>query len=921
MRTITGGERSRLAQSRLTVHVRAFIHNAALSYVELTNLSGIDWLDSVSWGADLDSPTVTATLTLRREHNGVSLAPLVAASSANSGGALLAVGRRLYFETAVTDVGVAPVAGDWKRVFEGFVDEVEWGAGGEVSLSCRGLEAKLLDTFIETPTTYPKPSRPTLAQILEDLITDWVTTSPPTLVTVGSPSFNPAEYEQQTGSLMEAMRALTRQIGWDVRYGWNGNTPELRLYQPDRAKATVDATIGPTEYLDVSTLSTAIADIRNRVRILYTNATTGALEAVLVERTASVTAYGRRFMQVDETATQNLGSSAQATTMANAILDDLSQPNATHAIEMLYWWPAELGDRYTFTANGVHYDSNQTYSVVGWRHELRNGSGRTRLTTRGQPAGAYQVWVRLEKDGQKVPAYTTCLIELVSSTATTVTVAVVGDSPLGTPKVRLTAMVGTSIVSGPALGSLQASGTQWTFARPASIANEWSIEAEAVMPGAVTDPDIFTIPAQGQDILRLRLSMTLAAVTPTQMTVRCTLDDSLPLGTNAYTITPTYTGPIAGTPQTGQLVSAGGYVDFHVDLPAVGQPSGRFTARATANAGTRVPDADAIDVYPRDRGTLSPDAATVALGTAVATTSGGVSQVQVPFSWPTASTAVRAEVWVEEHTTDPVLQAVDGVGFLVPNTRMTRGSATSSFTVPVMQPGDWVLISVVPYDELGRKGTVTSLKVQTPSVASTLPSAPTAVANVGGSSTETSLAFNVTLPTWPPNQPTHLRAYINGGQWGDDIAVTAASGGVQNVVVSGLQAGTTYTVAFRTVNANGESAGSSSAAGSTLQSTISTPTLTANTQYEDLLNASLLVFTVTPGTPLSPDGALFEVEYRINAGAWTRDPSGDTYGDSGYIVVARTGSAQTVDLRVRGVKAGYISSALSNVITYTVPAL
>jgi len=120
VRTITGGERTLIGGSRFDVHLRAFIRDAGGTFRDLTNVhGGRNWLVGVTIRESLDSPSATASVTLSRTVTGVTIAPGVSASSANTGGAFLDVGRELYVETACVSAGAAPAAGDWRRVFWG----------------------------------------------------------------------------------------------------------------------------------------------------------------------------------------------------------------------------------------------------------------------------------------------------------------------------------------------------------------------------------------------------------------------------------------------------------------------------------------------------------------------------------------------------------------------------------------------------------------------------------------------------------------------------------------------------------------------------------------------------------------------------------------------------------------------------------
>lgn len=222
-----------------------------------------------------------------------------------------------------------------------------------------------------------------------------------TLATPVSPGWQILAYKQDRTSVFEALRTLALQIGWDLRMKWDSGTSAFKLtfYDPNRSKTTPDYTFDSDDYESLSEVSVNKQEIRNVVQVVYFNRSALAplgqskRTVLTVSDSASITKYGRLFMEIPEESTSNIDTSTEATTLANAALADLKEPTVGHSAELAFGFPyAELNDLYRFTANGRHYSSNQDLACVGITHEVSEGIMRTSIACRGKPTAGASLW-------------------------------------------------------------------------------------------------------------------------------------------------------------------------------------------------------------------------------------------------------------------------------------------------------------------------------------------------------------------------------------------------------------------------------------------------------------------------------------------------------------------------------------------------
>jgi hypothetical protein len=380
---------------------RFSVKDGAGAWRELTNESGFDWVDELQWGDDIDAPTMTGSVIVRREivsAGGVlSLAPLVATSPLNLiGGSyapLLNVGREMLIETANTAPSIAPTSGQWKSAFEGFITDIAAGSD-PMTLTITDKGSVLVDMQIEQERDYGDAAGTPLEAVLQQMLDDNAGAGTYTLyVPVASGAFV-KPYRQLKGGLLDAMRTLALRIGWNVRYQYDASDVyRLTFYSIDRAKTTPDATIDNNEWLELTRLDISNKDVRNVVRVNWQDKTTLAVSSAEASDAGSIAEFRRRFMEIGYGSTDSIDSQPEGQAMADIAVSDLSTPLADQAGEQFYFWPVQNGDLLTYVADGEHYTDDQTFGVVAFQHSLTREQQRTNIAVRGKIAGAYKRWL------------------------------------------------------------------------------------------------------------------------------------------------------------------------------------------------------------------------------------------------------------------------------------------------------------------------------------------------------------------------------------------------------------------------------------------------------------------------------------------------------------------------------------------------
>lgn len=408
-RTYTELERALLASAHFGVHVKVELTDQQGDWVDVTALSGRDYLVGARWSRTIDTPVMSGTLTLSRSVRGLSIVPTIVGSAINFNDAdefeaFIHGGQRVRISTAITAAGELPLGGDWREVFLGKVDDPEWGGtANTMVLAISDIGSYLVSKQITEARPYSTddgvPVQTIMQQILDD--NESAALGPVVLYTPVDPGWNIRRYEQQAGvSVLDALRALASQIGWDVRFMYDAaGVFRLTFWSPDREKVDPDSTFGPDEYFELPTVGENTTDIRNHIVVRFIDHDTGEADFAEFRDEESIDTYDEQYMEVAEDASSNIDSMVEAQQMADAIGSDLSTPYLSQRMRSTYAWFVELADLHEYVANDVHYDTNQKLAVVTIEHDLSRNAYTTIVGVRGKPSTSYAEWLAKQGTG------------------------------------------------------------------------------------------------------------------------------------------------------------------------------------------------------------------------------------------------------------------------------------------------------------------------------------------------------------------------------------------------------------------------------------------------------------------------------------------------------------------------------------------
>jgi hypothetical protein len=357
-----------------------------------------DRLLSIDQTASMDEAAGRLTVKLARGGGTDSLSPLVAASTYNAG-TRPALDPNLNVFLGYSIAGNSPA-----DIFTGRLDGIDVGGSkGEVTIRCRDEAGFYLNRTINSSSIVASDS----AENVMSAVLQLGGFSGTELITPVSPGWTVNEYIQEEMSVMEALRRIAQQFGWDVRYFksdggivfYDPNRPLLvNIWPPGTVRFVTDATIGPDRYTDVTELAWGDDDVRNYWEGWWRDPTTGLPQTTTpVQDAASIARYGLRYARIYLDRASNITDATEMTRFLTAALLDTKDPFASHKVTMPFYPSVELNDFHTYLANGDEYDSDVQVAVVGYTHHWDSTPGSqptTTIATRATSIGAYREYRR-----------------------------------------------------------------------------------------------------------------------------------------------------------------------------------------------------------------------------------------------------------------------------------------------------------------------------------------------------------------------------------------------------------------------------------------------------------------------------------------------------------------------------------------------
>ena len=500
MRSISAAQAKILEKKNRSVFVRVQIDRGSSDWVDMTTLQGRNWVLNATINESVDKRVGTATVSLMREVYQLNLSPFDDDSRLNASGTITDLNNPIKIQTALLPQDATPAESDYMDVFEGRIDSVNW-AGEAIKLNCSDKMGVLVSTYIESVEEYGAalPTGASIESVIQSILDANINTatgippyssaSPLKVYTENGTALDPTpagdlagfavgKFDQSQQTTMAAIQALAISIGYELRWSWHNNTDQFQLYfrTIDRNKNTPDQTFDSGEYYNLQELQIQTRDVRNVVRVIWFEPAEdqAAGESVRKEKertdAASVTKYGRRFMQLGESSASFINSESEATTFADHALADLAEPIASLGCDMPYFPFVQIHDYYKFLAQDEsRFSSDQSLAVVSFTHTFTATEAKTSVKLRGKPSGGAKRWIGIEsRPGNPVSSPTESAATPPSATSVTAKPSIGGITvawadPLKTspsPSAWKTSEVHVSAASGftPSDSTLKATG-------------------------------------------------------------------------------------------------------------------------------------------------------------------------------------------------------------------------------------------------------------------------------------------------------------------------------------------------------------------------------------------------------------------------------------------------------------------------------
>jgi hypothetical protein len=376
------------------------------------DFGGVNWLKT--WRVDpasVDTPIGSASFTLHRQVDGVSLAPLVTSSALNQSESVFApaldFGREVEFRICNMPKGVEPDTDDWLAGFHwrGITDDIEWPRKtGDITVPARDYSGRLADTMMRTEARYGDPDTPPDAfDVMQEYVDAHMGAGQYDLddLTTGA-RFAVTEWIPKDVYVWEGLQQIALQWGGKSIRQVDGPTEsKVSIIEPDREATAADYAVSPNTYIEVHAVSTEGKNLRTIVRGRCVDSATGE---ILVSQLPAeedvptdplVDLYGPVLLAFDEDQASAVDTQPELDDMVAAAYADVSNPMFPVEIETKFAPFAAVDDMVDWLPNDILWDESMVAALVSVSHSGdAPGVARTRWQCSGRQKGHWQEWIR-----------------------------------------------------------------------------------------------------------------------------------------------------------------------------------------------------------------------------------------------------------------------------------------------------------------------------------------------------------------------------------------------------------------------------------------------------------------------------------------------------------------------------------------------
>jgi hypothetical protein len=344
--------------------------------------------------ASIDDSMKSATVRLARGSGVLSLSPLISTSIYRDaeGRPLLDPGSEIFLDVACNPPD-DPTSTTGVNIFYGRIDEVNAAAApGIVEISCRDAGAFYQNVTISEGSHYGNAVGREASLVMQDILQDYGFATDD-LFSLAADDWLVADYPQHEMGLLDALKAIARQAGRDVRYF--ESLQKLVYYEPVRVSLSdpADLELGLERYQELTNLKWSDADVRNYWDVHYLDANGTAHGPFNSQDADSILRYGNgkaRKARIILNGADNIRNDVDAQRFADAALLDTKDPFASHGIRGPGLPMVELNDSHRYAPTNDEYDAAQYVAVAEYDHHYENGHLETTVYGRGNRIAAFR---------------------------------------------------------------------------------------------------------------------------------------------------------------------------------------------------------------------------------------------------------------------------------------------------------------------------------------------------------------------------------------------------------------------------------------------------------------------------------------------------------------------------------------------------